>query len=211
MEVLLQYVQSFYHQIFNKYIEERMEIEENMEIEEVPQSSQIVIPQASKIPIRIQSSKIPIVTKRNVGNFNKEAINKENNKILKVKNQLVKSFIKDVEIEKLKDKVINFKSLDELIINFKLNERNCFIFQKEKNFYYVSMGNIVKNIKELHPTTWINILKENDINYTQAYFNFLIQFSILFNKNKKLFESRLSLSFFKKNFNIITRILKDGI
>ena len=71
------------------------------------------------------------------------------------------------------------------------------------------MGKIIKNIKNMFPSNWKNILKENKIIYSPQYLYFLIKLFNLFNDNKKLYESSLCLSFFKKNYNIIKKIVKD--
>ena len=143
-------------------------------------------------------------------NLNEEEFIKINKiKIEIIRNKLIKSFLeKKININEKFDKDL---PLPNLIKEFKTCEQNILVLQKRQISYYVKMGGIIKHIKTLFISNWKNILKENEINYTLDYLNFLIQLFNLFSKHKKLYKSTLTLSFFKKNFSIIKIIVKNGI
>jgi len=154
----------------------------------------------------------PSSSMNKVSNFNKEVNeNLNKNKINEIKVKLLKSFKKESKVEIVKEFKINYNILDDLIKIFKTYESNIFIYHKKEILYYTKMGKIIKQVKTLFPLNWLKVFKEHNINYSKSYFNFLIQLFNLFNKNKKLYESILPLSFFKKNFTLIKIIVANGI
>ena len=134
--------------------------------------------------------------------LNEEIIN---DKYEKIKDKLLKSFL-NKKIQTIKENEINFKSLPIMLKYLKIYKDNILMTKNREVSYYINIGKIIKNIKSLHPVAWINILKKNQIVYSLQYLNFLIQLHDLFQKHKKLNNSVLTISFFKKNFNIIENI-----
>jgi len=92
---------------------------------------------------------------------------------------------------------------------FKLYEVNLKIINKREICTYAAMGRIVKHIRNMFPSNWKDVLKHQNIIYSQDYLLFLIRLFNLFNKHTKLYNSSLSLSFFRKNFIIIKTILNN--
>jgi len=143
--------------------------------------------------------------------LNEEIINlKYNDKIIRIKNKLIKSFCEKIDFKEVKNNEINFKSLENIIKYIRIYEENILISHKKEIIYFVKIGKLIKHIKILHPTNWQIILKKNKISYSVQYLNFLIMLFNLFTKYKILYKSTLSLSFFKKNFIHIKTILNNG-
>lgn len=144
-----------------------------------------------------------------------DILNEENKKSkLKIKFNKIKEILnksltlKGINSSKLGN--INFNSIEDMVKNFKLIENNLIVLERKQILYHITLGKIIKNIKIIHPIDWKNVLNKNKISYSLRYLNFLIQLYKLFEREKRLYNSSLKLSFFKKNFTIIEKIVTDG-
>jgi len=211
-EEILNFMQKVHKHAFGGWIEETMEYSEEYiddAIEDQTIQSTLYAPTITQIIPQI--SPVP-PTKKKVNSFNVEAFHKINvNKKKEIKEKLIKSLIIKYKTILIKENSINFNSLDEMMKYLKICEQNILIIHKKEIYYYVLMGEIIHHIKIMFPSNWKSILKENNINYTKEYFNFLIRLHKLFNENKILYKTTLSLSFFKKNYTLIKEIVKEGI
>jgi len=204
----MEFTQKLYNNIFKEHIEERMEVEEVMNT--LPESDQTTTqikrnPPPNPTPRKINASKVS-------KSFNEESFYELNNKkIIFIKKKLINSLLNINEIEPLMEEEINYDNINNMISYLKVFEEKILINKRKEINFYVTMGRIIKQIKLIFPLNWSTVLKENKINHTHSYFNFLIQLYDLFSSNEKLYKSSLSLSFFKKNFSIIQAIVKNGI
>lgn len=129
-------------------------------------------------------------------------------KIKIVKEKLIKSFInKNKKMSMITN--IDFNSADDMILKFKSIENNILILRKREISHYFNLGEIIYNMKIMFPVNWYDILKKNKISYSLQYFNFLIKLYNLFHKYKKLHNSTLNVTYFRKNLNIITYIVNN--
>lgn len=167
--------------------------------------SLICVPSTSNPPIAP-----PIIKK--VSKFNEEALKKiNNNKIKEIKDKLIKSFSKINKFHQIKLSEINLNNLKDIIQYIKLYRENILVSHKKEIYYYVMIGKLIKNIKIIYPFKWEKTLINENIDYTREYCYFLIRLFNLFDKNKILFQSNLSLSFLKKNFSVIKNIVKNSM
>jgi len=201
-------MQEVHKNYFNENIEEVMDYEEDHYIDDPfpPLIPDYIVPSTSSAPIP------PISNKTTDKIFNEEKFSKINKlKIIKIKEKLLKSFLNKSKIQNINQSNINYNSLKNMLDHLKIYEDNILKTNKKSIFYYTMLGKIFYHIKVMFPTNWKIILKDNKINYVPQFLNFLINLFHLFHNNKKLYQSTLSMSFFKTNFPIIEEIVKNGI
>ena len=160
----------------------------------VPEEPMLIerLPSYESIPTKPPISS-PVIRKSKMNSRNNQ---KEIDDIEKV---IIGSFTND----KITNININLSNNDSIIKIIKDIESNINILHKKELINYIKIGKLLKAIKNKNPNNFIEILKNNNINYGKEYVYLLIRIFNLAEKYKKLYTSSLSIYFIKKNFEVV--------